>query len=81
MSRIPFAEWAPQRALFVGFPSDPELWEDDLAPAQGEVAALARQLSETVTVRLLASGADAARTARGLVPAAVLVDDIAFGDI
>ena len=81
MSRIPFAEWAPQRALFVGFPSDPELWEDDLAPAQAEVAALARQLSETVTVRLLASGADAARTARGLVPAAVLVDDIAFGDI
>ena len=81
MSRIPFAEWAPQRALFVGFPSDPELWEDDLAPAQAEVAAMARQLSETVTVRLLASGADAARTARGLVPAAVLVDDIAFGDI
>ena len=81
MSRIPPAEWAPQRALFLGFPSDPELWEDDLAPAQAEVAALAWRLSETVTVRLIASGPVAAATARGMVPAGVLVDDIAFGDI
>ena len=81
MSRIPPAEWAPQRALFLGFPSDPELWEDDLAPAQAEVAALARQLSETVPVRLIASGAEAAATARTMLPAAVQVDDIPFGDI
>ncbi|TPE61745.1 agmatine deiminase family protein [Sandaracinobacter neustonicus] len=81
MNRIPPAEWAPQRALFLGFPSDPELWEDDLAPAQAEVAALARQLSETVPVRLIASGAEAAATARTLLPAAVQVDDIPFGDI
>lgn len=81
MSRIPPAEWAPQRALFVGFPSDPNLWEDDLAPAQAEVAALARRLSDTVTVRLLASGSTAAATARAMVPAGVLIDDIPFGDI
>jgi agmatine deiminase len=81
MSRIPPAEWAPQRALFLGFPSDPDLWKDDLASAQAEVAALARRLSDTVAVRLVASGSKAAATARAMVHAGVLVDDIAFGDI
>jgi agmatine deiminase len=80
MTRIPPAEWAPQRALFLGFPSDGSLWEDDLAPAQAEVAALARQLGETVPVHLLASDADAATTARRLVPSAT-VHQVPFGDI
>jgi agmatine deiminase len=80
MTRIPPAEWAPQRALFVGFPSDGSLWEDDLAPAQAEVAALARQLAQTVPVHLLASDPDAAATATRLVPGAT-VHQIPFGDI
>ncbi len=80
MTRFPPAEWAPQRALFVGFPSDGALWEDDLAPAQAEVAALARRLHATVRVHLLASDADAAATARGLVPGAT-VHQVPFGDI
>jgi agmatine deiminase len=81
MSRIPPAEWAPQRALFLGFPSDPELWLDDLVPAQGEVAALARLLAGAVQVLLVASGPQAAEVARRLVPSTVLVDDLAFGDV
>lgn len=82
MTRILPAEWAPQRALFVGFPSDGSLWEDDLAPAQAEVAALVRQLAETVAVHLLASGTEAAETARGLIPRPqVMIHDIPFGDI
>ncbi len=81
MSRIPPAEWAPQRALFTAFPSDPDLWEDDLFPAQAEVAAMVRQLSETVPVHLLASGATAAEQAREAVGSVATVHDVPFGDI
>ena len=39
------AEWAPHRAMWLGFPSHEDLWEDDLPQAQEEVAALARALA------------------------------------
>jgi agmatine deiminase len=39
------AEWAPHKAMWLGFPSHEEVWEDNLAPAQAEVAALARALA------------------------------------
>ena len=39
------AEWAPHRAMWLGFPSHAELWETDLEEAQAEVAALARALA------------------------------------
>ncbi|WP_199556253.1 agmatine deiminase family protein [Sandaracinobacteroides hominis] len=81
MNRIAPAEWAPQRALFTAFPSDPELWEDDLAPAQAEVAAMVRQLAETVPVHLLASGTIAAEQARAAVGRSATIHDIQFGDI
>lgn len=43
-SPIP-AEWAPHRAMWVGWPSHAELWEDNLEPAQAEVEALVRALA------------------------------------
>jgi agmatine deiminase len=78
-------EWAPHAAMWLGFPSHADLWQDDLAPAQAEVAALARALAGPgeERVRLLVCGDDAAQAA------AALLDDVRgleivralFGDI
>ena len=35
-------EWSPHRAVWIGFPSDPDLWLDDLDGAQAQVADFAR---------------------------------------
>jgi agmatine deiminase len=77
------AEWAPQRAMFLGFPSDAALWETDLAPARAEVAALARQLAATVSVRLAVATEDAMEAARRLLDGAAGVEllPLPFGDI
>jgi agmatine deiminase len=34
------AEWTPHDAVWIGWPSAADLWEENLAPAQGEVAEL-----------------------------------------
>src|ERR1700730_7752725 len=78
------AEWAPHRAMWLGFPSHADLWEDDLAPAQAEVAALARALAGPgkERVRRMVSGDEAEDAARLLVDgAAVEVVRGQFGDI
>ncbi len=60
------AEWAPHRTLWLGFPSHPELWEDNLDSAQAEVAALALALAGTggERVRVLVRGEAAEEAAR-----------------
>ncbi len=77
------AEWAPHAGVWIGFPSHAALWEDDLAPAQAEVAAFARIVHADGVgeeVRLVAADAEAADAARALAPfATVLVEP--FGDI
>src|ERR1043166_1469648 len=83
MSTPPLPEWAPHEAVWIGFPSDPELWLGDLKPAEREVAALAEAVQpggKGEKVRLVAAHDDAAESARKLAPfTEVIVEK--FGDI
>jgi len=79
------AEWAPHRAMWLGFPSHAALWEDDLEAAQAEVAALARALAGPggERVRLLTGsdeGEAASRRLLGDVDGLEIVPG-RFGDI
>jgi len=79
----PFPEWAPHEAVWIGFPSDPELWLGDLKLAEQEVAAFAEAVhagGKGERVRLVAAHEGAAESARRLAPfAEVIVEP--FGDI
>jgi agmatine deiminase len=83
MTRPPPPEWAPHEAVWIGFPSDPELWLADLKAAEAEVAAFATAVhagGRGERVILVAAHEDAAAAARRLAPfAQVLVEP--FGDI
>jgi agmatine deiminase len=83
MNLPPPPEWAPHEAVWIGFPSDPELWLGDLKPAEREVAAFAEAVhagGKGEKVRLVAAHEGAAETARTLAPFAnVIVEP--FGDI
>src|SRR5688500_7691875 len=83
MTQPPPPEWAPHEAVWVGFPSDPELWLADLKAAEREVAAFAAAVyadGQGEEVWLVAAHEDAANAARELAPfAKVIVEP--FGDI
>ncbi len=78
-------EWASHTAMWLGFPSHGDLWEDNLEPAQREVAALARALAGpgAERVRLLVAGEDAAVAAERLLQGAPGIEIVRgdFGDI
>src|SRR3954463_1685468 len=84
MTFVP-AEWAPHKAMWLGFPSHAELWEDDLAAAQAEVAALARALAGPggERVRLMTRHPDGEAAAPGMLGDVAGVEIVAgrFGDI
>lgn len=85
MTRLVPAEWAPHQAMWLGFPSHADLWQEDLEPAQEEVAALARALATDggETVRLLIHGEEAMAAARDLLGDVDGIEFVegAFGDI
>ena len=84
MTAPPPPEWARHKAVWIGFPSHPELWLDDLAPARDEVTAFARAVhADGRGERVLLVAADdeageAARRAAGTF-ADIVVEP--FGDI
>ncbi len=76
-------DWAPHDWVWRGFPSHPDLWAADLAPAQEEVAACAAAVhagGAGEEVRLVAADPAAARRAAELAPFATTVRE-PFGDI
>ena len=85
MSNItPPAEWAPHKAVWIGFPSHPDLWEDDLDPARTEVAAFVRAVhagGRGERVLLVAADDEAGRAAKALVGDAAQIVVEPFGDI
>ncbi len=78
------AEWMHHEAVWIGFPSHPDLWLDDLGAAQEEVAAFASAVNANGAgeqVILVASDDTAANVARALVGQAAHVHTQPFGDI
>jgi agmatine deiminase len=83
MHSSPLPEWSGHAAMWIGFPSDPELWVEDLSPAQAEVAALATALhagGKGEEIVLVAADGEAAAEARRLAPFATILEE-KFGDI
>jgi agmatine deiminase len=78
------AEWAPHDAVWIGFPSHPQLWEDDLESARGEVIDFARAVhagGRGERVILVAADEASADRARELAGDAADVIIEPFGDI
>ena len=85
MSQVIPAEWAPHRAMWVGWPSHAELWGDDFEQAQSEVEGLVRALAgpgrEQVKLMIGNDEALADAQARFAGVAGVTVVAGRFGDI
>lgn len=79
------AEWTPHRAMWVGWPSHADLWEDNLEPAQAEVEALVRALAGPgrEQVKLMVGNDEALADAQARFADAAGVTVVAgrFGDI
>jgi len=85
MSDVIPAEWAPHRAMWVGWPSHDALWIDNLDQAQAEVEALVRALAGPgrEQVRLMVGNDQAVPNARARFEGVANVEVVPglFGDI
>lgn len=75
------AEWARHRAIWTAWPSHAELWQEDLAGAREEVAAMIRALSGGDTMKVLTCGDEALRSAQLAIGACAEIIPAEFGDI
>ena len=83
MTLPPPPEWARHKAVWIGFPSHAELWQEDLDEARAEVAAFAKAVhadGRGEKVLLVAADAEAGIAAGKLAPFAEVVVE-RFGDI
>ena len=79
--RMP-AEWARQDWIWIGFPAHGDLWEENLVPAQEQMAAFANAVAETgQQVRLVVRDAAAEMRAKDLVSGNVAFERHPYGDI
>jgi agmatine deiminase len=77
-------EWHPHQSVWIGFPSDVDLWLDDLEGAQAEVAAFARAVHADgagETVHLVCANGLAEEAAKAMVGDAAEVVSAPFFDI
>ena len=77
-------EWAPHAAVWIGWPSHPALWEEDLVPARAEVAAFVRAVHANgrgERVLLVAADGAAAEIAARQVGDAAETVTVPFGDV
>jgi agmatine deiminase len=77
-------EWARHSSVWIGFPSAADLWLDDLAGAQAEVAAFARAVhagGKGERVDLVCANAEAAEAARALAWDCATIIEAPFFDI
>ncbi|GAA0266693.1 agmatine deiminase family protein [Alteraurantiacibacter aestuarii] len=82
MTMLMPAEWAKQDWIWIGFPAAADLWEDDLAPAQEQVAAFANAIAETgQQVRLVVRDDASEAAARKLAHGSVIFEQHPYGDI
>lgn len=76
------AEWARQKALWCGWPSDPDLWPDGLLEAaRGEIAAMLRFMAEDVPVKVVASGDEAVASAKAMLGDCAEIVPAKLGDV
>lgn len=66
MSIVP-AEWAPHKAIWTAFPSNPDLWFEYFSDAQIECAALIQTLAEGDLVKVLVANEAAEKRAHELL--------------
>ena len=75
------AEWARHRAIWTAWPSHADLWQEDLTGARNEVAAMVRALCGGDTMKVLACGDEAVRSAQVTLGACAEIIPADFGDI
>jgi agmatine deiminase len=75
------AEWAHHKAIWTAWPSHAELWQDDLAGARLEFAAMIAALSGGDTLKVLACGAEAVQSAQAAIGHLAQIIPADFGDI
>jgi agmatine deiminase len=74
------AEWAPHERTLMGWPTRPDLWEDQLEPARAEYAAVANAIAAFEPVTMVCASAAQAAEAGAVLSAAVEIVELPIDD-